>query len=433
MGPNPGTNTVSAAVTGIQGGQTFTAEGIRIPKSLKIISGDNQQGPPGRTLENPFVVEVRDQFDTPLQGVQVKFSVTNGGGTLNAIIVATDSNGRAESRLTLGQNLGANTVRVSVTGIEEKKMFNAEGIRTPIAFWIISGDKQQGVVGTALANPFIVEVRDYSGEPLPGVQVMFSVTAGGGTLSVTNEVTGSNGRVESILTLGPNPGTNTVTVSVTGIVGEQSASATAEPPPIPEDVNGDDVVNILDLVLVASDLGNEGKNLVSDVNGDEVVNILDLVLVARAFGSAAAPANPRALAMLTASDVGDWLAQAQALDLTDATTQKGVLALEQLAAALMPEETALLPNYPNPFNPETWIPYQLSEDTPVSISIYDTTGKLIRTLPVGFQSAGFYNSRGRAAYWDGRNDAGEHVACGIYFYQLKTPNFHQTRRLVVIK
>ena len=433
LGPDLGTITVLAAVTGVQEGQTFTAEGVRILKSLKIISGDNQQGPPGRRLENPFVVEVRDQFDKPLQGVQVKFSVTAGDGTLSAAIAATDSNGRAESRLTLGKNLGANTVRVSVTGIEEKKMFNAEGIRTPLAFWIILGDKQQGVVGTALANPFIVDVRDHSGEPLPGVQVMFSVTAGDGTLSVTNEVTGSNGRVESILTLGPNPGTNTVTVSVTGIVGEQSASATAVPPPIPEDVNGDDVVDILDLVSVASDLGNEGKNLVSDVNGDEVVNILDLVLVARAYGTAAAPANPRAPAMLTAADVGRWLAQAQTLDLTDATIQMGVLALEQLAAALMPEETALLPNYPNPFNPETWIPYQLSEDGPVSISIYDATGVLIRTLSIGIQSAGFYNSRDRAAYWDGRNDAGERVASGLYFYQLRTPSFHQTRRLVIVK
>jgi hypothetical protein len=289
------------------------------------------------------------------------------------------------------------------------------------------------VVGTALANPFIVDVRDHSGEPLPGVRVMFSVTAGDGTLSVTNEVTGSDGRVESILTLGPNPGTNTVTVSVTGIVGEQSASAIAEPPPIPEDVNGDDVVDILDLVLVASDLGNEGKNLVSDVNGDEVVNILDLVLVARAYGTAAAPSNPHALAMLTAADVGRWLAQAQTLDLTDVRTQMGVLALEQLAAALMPEETALLPNYPNPFNPETWIPYQLSQDGPVSVSIYDRTGVLVRTLALGFQSAGFYNSRERAAYWDGRNDAGEHVSSGLYFYQLTTPSFEQTRRLVIVK
>ena len=98
-----------------------------------------------------------------------------------------------------------------------------------------------------------------------------------------------------------------------------------------------------------------------------------------------------------------------------------------------PKLTQLLQNFPNPFNPETWIPYQLSEDSLVSLSIYDTTGKLIRTLPLGYQSAGFYNSRGRAAYWDGRNETGESVASGIYFYQLTTPSFHQTRRLVIIK
>ena len=98
-----------------------------------------------------------------------------------------------------------------------------------------------------------------------------------------------------------------------------------------------------------------------------------------------------------------------------------------------PTQNLLLQNYPNPFNPETWIPYQLSEDSPVSVSIYDTTGQLIRTLPLGFQSAGFYNSRERAAYWDGRNALGERVASGIYFYQLATPTFQQTRRLVIVK
>ena len=98
-----------------------------------------------------------------------------------------------------------------------------------------------------------------------------------------------------------------------------------------------------------------------------------------------------------------------------------------------PVQNQLLQNYPNPFNPETWIPYQLSEDSSVSVSIYDTTGQLIRTLPLGFQSAGFYNSRERAAYWDGRNALGERVASGIYFYQLTTPAFQQTRRLVIVK
>ena len=98
-----------------------------------------------------------------------------------------------------------------------------------------------------------------------------------------------------------------------------------------------------------------------------------------------------------------------------------------------PTQNLLLQNYPNPFNPETWIPYQLSEGSSVSVSIYDTTGQLIRTLPLGFQAAGFYNSRERAAYWDGRNALGERVASGIYFYQLTTPSFQQTRRLVIVK
>ena len=98
-----------------------------------------------------------------------------------------------------------------------------------------------------------------------------------------------------------------------------------------------------------------------------------------------------------------------------------------------PTQNQLLQNYPNPFNPETWIPYQLSQDSSVSVSIYDTTGKVIRSLSLGFQSAGFYNSRERAAYWDGRNALGERVSSGVYFYQLTTPSFQQTRRLVIVK
>ena len=98
-----------------------------------------------------------------------------------------------------------------------------------------------------------------------------------------------------------------------------------------------------------------------------------------------------------------------------------------------PKQNLLLQNYPNPFNPETWIPYQLSEDTPVSISIYDTTGRLVRTLSLGFQSAGFYNSRERAAYWEGRNAVGEPVASGVYFYTLTTGDFTATRKMLIKK
>ena len=98
-----------------------------------------------------------------------------------------------------------------------------------------------------------------------------------------------------------------------------------------------------------------------------------------------------------------------------------------------PKQTLLLQNYPNPFNPETWISYHLSEAAPVTLSIYDTTGQRIRTLSLGVQSAGFYQSRSRAAYWDGRNDLGEQVSSGIYFYQLSTPSSRQMKRLAIVK
>ena len=98
-----------------------------------------------------------------------------------------------------------------------------------------------------------------------------------------------------------------------------------------------------------------------------------------------------------------------------------------------PKRSRLLQNYPNPFNPETWIPYHLAEAGTVSLAIYDATGKLIRTLPIGYQSAGFYQRQGRAAYWDGRNALGEPVASGVYFYQLTTPAFQQTRRMLILK
>ena len=105
----------------------------------------------------------------------------------------------------------------------------------------------------------------------------------------------------------------------------------------------------------------------------------------------------------------------------------------RLNSISQPRQNQLLQNFPNPFNPETWIPYQLSEDSSVSVSIYDTTGLLIRTLPLGYQSAGFYNNRDRAAYWDGRNAFGESVASGVYFYQLRAGNYTALRRMVILK
>ncbi|MXV82687.1 T9SS type A sorting domain-containing protein [Candidatus Poribacteria bacterium] len=98
-----------------------------------------------------------------------------------------------------------------------------------------------------------------------------------------------------------------------------------------------------------------------------------------------------------------------------------------------PQATQLLANYPNPFNPETWIPYQLANPTDVSLSIHAADGKLVRTLALGYQSAGVYQSKSRAAYWDGRNEVNEQVASGLYFYTITTGDFTATRKMLILK
>ena len=96
-------------------------------------------------------------------------------------------------------------------------------------------------------------------------------------------------------------------------------------------------------------------------------------------------------------------------------------------------ENVLLANFPNPFNPETWIPYQLAKPTEVTITIYALNGQVVRTLALGHQVTGMYQNRSRAAYWDGRNEFGEKVASGLYFYTLTAGDFTATRKMLIRK
>ena len=113
--------------------------------------------------------------------------------------------------------------------------------------------------------------------------------------------------------------------------------------------------------------------------------------------------------------------------------KQGIEFLKNLLASLIPKETALLHNYPNPFNPETWIPYQLAASAEVTLTIYDANGEMVRYLALGYQAAGMYRSRSRAVYWDGRNQLGESVASGLYFYTLTAGEFSATRRMLILK
>ncbi|MDE0684272.1 MAG: T9SS type A sorting domain-containing protein [Candidatus Poribacteria bacterium] len=219
---------------------------------------------------------------------------------------------------------------------------------------------------------------------------------------------------------------------------EADVNAVYKRPPnavVAADVNGDGIVNIQDLVLVSSSLGQTGQSR-ADVNGDGVVNIQDLVMVAGVLGqgTAASPTlHASDLEGLTAAEVQDMLTQARQMGLTDPAYLRGIAVLEQLLARLLPKETALLPNYPNPFNPETWIPYQLAKPAEGTLHIYAVDGRLVRVLALGHQSAGKYQSRSRAAYWDGRNSLGEPVASGTYFYTLTAGDFTATRKMLIQK
>ena len=128
-----------------------------------------------------------------------------------------------------------------------------------------------------------------------------------------------------------------------------------------------------------------------------------------------------------------WIDEAKQYNPGDKTFQKGIGVLAQLLAALRPTETVLLANYPNPFNPETWIPYHLADDADVTITIYDIKGAMVRRLDLGHQPAGYYTHRAKAAYWDGHNESGESVASGVYFYQLRAGDYSQVRRMVILK
>ena len=220
----------------------------------------------------------------------------------------------------------------------------------------------------------------------------------------------------------------------TPVIEPPPPTPTVEPPQLEGDLNADSVVNIQDLVLVASQFGQTGHHA-SDINEDGVVNIQDLVLVAGAFNTtASAPsAHPQVVETLTAGEVQGWLRGAKQLEGKDATMARGIEMLKDLLVLLTPAETALLHNYPNPFNPETWIPYQLKTPAVVRIAIYNLRGGLVRELSLGYQVADRYTSRARAAYWDGRNTVGEPVASGLYFYTLTAGDFSATRRMVILK
>ena len=222
------------------------------------------------------------------------------------------------------------------------------------------------------------------------------------------------------------------------------------------DVNRDGDVDETDVFLITATITGESPDVngdgsadadddaAADANKDGNVDTDDLLLVFEKFDRPVNLAAP----LLSAESVGlDW----KLLERIDADRlraqinilraendgslkyQQAIAFLQAVLAALQPNQTVLLANYPNSFNPETWIPYQLARDSHVRITIYDTQGAIVRRLELGYRAEGFYTTRGKAAHWDGRNGVGERVASGIYFYQLETDNVSLLRKMVILK
>ena len=209
------------------------------------------------------------------------------------------------------------------------------------------------------------------------------------------------------------------------------------------DVNGDGDVNIFDLIIVSQNFNKTNPQV--DVNGDGTVNIFDLIVVAQHLGESTTGDAPAIrwnadLHSLHAETIQAWIDMAYTADDGSEAFGQGIANLKRLLATIgnadlrsLPSETTLLTNYPNPFNPETWIPYQLAHDTNVTLTIYDIRGAVVRRLDLGHQQGGYYIDRIKAAYWDGRNNLGESVGSGVYFYQLQAEDFSAIRKMVILK
>ena len=611
------------AYTGDLSPVIFTVNVGEPPDAIKKISGDNQSGRPGAALANPFIVEVVDENDDPVSGVTVAFSVTAGGGTLSATSATTNNSGRAQTTLTLGDAIGDNTVSARVTGLSAVTFRAGAGAevrvdasdRAPI-YWI---DKQNGTlhrlvddevenlasnvegvtsIAVDAANGLLywgVQVGRSGGkiqrsrlngrniqvlkDGLTSVPMGIALDSAGGTIYWTS----ASGKIRSMATEGSTKVTKIlenlsdptmlavsngylywveplgrvrrvnltadrkVAVNIATGLGEPLSIAIAngkiywversgsgggalqranlsggnieelkaftggvplgisidrsenkiywtklskiqrtnlagrsvrdivtglmrpgtialggtmlDEPVVTEtkkpkttktittttttyskyDINKDGTVNNADTKAVAGAVGQSGAAITNprtDIDGSGMVDVTDLILViANLDDDVAAPAID---VDLTAMDLDFDRVQEQIEVLLASgdrshAAQRALMYLQHLLASARPDVTVLLANYPNPFNPETWIPYHLASSTDVTISIYNAQGILVRALTLGHQSAGYYTSRSRAAYWDGRNALGERVASGIYFYQLQADKISPLRKMVILK
>ncbi len=251
LGSTVGTQRVTAAVSGTTGSPvTFDATGTAVPpppppptpNSLSLVSGNTQSATVGTALANPYVVRLTNSAGQGVAGVTVTWTVVSGGGSIAQSSV-TNSSGNASATHTLGQTVGTQRVTASVAGATGSPVtFDATGIAVPPPpppqpniLLSISGNGQTATVGTALANPYVIQVRNAAGAGVPGISVTWTVISGGGSIAQST-TTNSSGNASATHTLGATVGAQRVTASVAGATNSPitfEATGTAPPPPPP--------------------------------------------------------------------------------------------------------------------------------------------------------------------------------------------------------
>ena len=320
----------------------------------------------------------------------------------------------------------------------------------------VSGDNQESPASTQLAAPFVVSVVDQDGSPLTGVDVTFSVAAGGGMLSSTTDAnpctiasstssatatTDANGQAATRLTLGSEPGTNTVSATVEGLEPE-TFTATAAEQAMPHSLTkvcGDDQEGTAGALLAEPLVVS-----VVDEDGAAMAGVVVSFAVTAGGGTlssatATTDANGRARTRLTlGSEVGTNTVSATVEELEPVTFT--AIGEESPLASLfdaflgggkrvaLPDRPQLAQNAPNPFNSQTVLSYFLHAPGPARLEVFTLTGQRVAVLQQGPQQAGYHR-----LHWDGRDDAGRPVASGAYLYRLVTDEAVLTRKLILLR
>ena len=467
----------------------------RAHPALIKISGDGQIDEVGTTLASPFVVEAVNEHGKPMKGARVTFRVTSGSGRLVSTIATTNTKGRSRTTLKLGSTPGMNTVTVTAKGIRSSVTFTAHATGPPI-YWIDAKTgtlhrSVKGIVETLVprvqnATSLAVDVAsgkfywteqtsnrtgkiqraNLDGSNVHLVKNLTSVPRNVVIDSINSKLYLANswGKIQRMNLDGSNFRANLITglespkgLALDVVEGklywiEQTGEAVGKIQRA--NLDGSKVERVKSLRSVPRDLAIDtanrklyltnswGKiqrlnvdgskfepNLITGLDSPEgiAVDMMAGKLYWTEIGGIRC-------ANFNGENIQNVIAGLGAANIALGTLLDSVAAAPMInTTAAHPDTTALLPNYPNPFNPETWIPYELAETGEVLLTIYAATGEVVRTLSLGHQSVGRYVSRSHAAYWDGRNEFGEPVASGVYFYQLQTNEISSLRKMVILK